>query len=281
MKRLIIECLKDTPSKNIVASLVSEGGWEDMGSDGEYSYRRKGDDVILSLPGLHIRTNDLDKRAAEFGFTPDVVIFPSEHASTSGMPALTVHPMGNFNGNDLGGNERELATPCPAMMTDCLRMIKERCTLPEFNICFEATHHGPFVDTPSFFIEIGSDENYWPRKDAAELLASVIRDVPETNDYPAVVGFGGGHYAPRFTELALSYKVNFAHMLPNYQWMGHDDEDIARMIKLAIDRSGTKLSFIHRKSMKGMEAQKLRELGESVGAEWVDWKDWEPLTGNR
>jgi D-aminoacyl-tRNA deacylase len=34
---------------------------------------------------------------------------------------------------------------------------------------------------------------------------------------PVAIGIGGGHYAPRFTDLALKKKASFGHMIPNYQ----------------------------------------------------------------
>ncbi|MBR1888981.1 MAG: hypothetical protein IJ810_03415, partial [Candidatus Methanomethylophilus sp.] len=95
-----------------------------------------------------------------------------------------------------------------------------------------------------------------------------------------VIGVGGGHYAPRFTELALSSKVNFGHMLPNYQMEGRSDEDVAASIRKATEASRTECVFIHRKSMKGSQATHLREMAESMGCEVMRSEDFEPLTGN-
>ena len=84
------------------------------------------------------------------------------------------------------------------------------------------------------WLEIGSDESCWGRSDAADIQSRVLAKVREKNDYVSVVGLGGGHYAPRFTELALSHKVNFGHMLPNYQMEGRSDEDVAASIRKAM-----------------------------------------------
>lgn len=117
----------------------------------------------------------------------------------------------------------------------------------------------------------------WPRKDAADLLATVVRETAETEPYATMFGVGGGHYAPRFTEIALGYKVDFGHMLPNYQMEGKDDEEISRMLALAAEATGTKTAYLHRKSMKGAQAQKVRDLGEALGIEWMRSEDLEPL----
>lgn len=279
-RRLIVLCRKDVSSVNIVEHYMREGAWQDLGSDGYADYSRCGDDVVMSIPDLHIYCDGLDGRARAFGFDPDVVIFPSEHASSSGMPALTVHPIGNYNGSDLGGRSHTLVKAHPSMMGDALRLIKGRSVTGDFNICFEVTHHGPYMETPAFFLEIGSDERHWGRDDDAALQASVLRDVPDGNGYPIVIGLGGGHYAPRFTELALSRKVNFGHMVPNYQTEGRSDEEVATMIRNAAECSGTKVAFLHRKSMNGPTAARLTSLAESVGCEVVKSDCFEPLDGN-
>jgi len=278
--RLIVRCEKDYASRNICEGLVRQGGWEDFGSDDLCTYLRRGDDLLMNLPAKHLYSDDLDKRAMGMGFRPDVAIFPSVHSSESGMPALTVHPIGNYNDADYGGRERELVRAAPALMTSMLRTISSKCSVPGFNVCFEVTHHGPWLETPSLFLEIGSDITSWERPELGELQAEVIRDT-EAEDYPVLIGVGGGHYAPRFTEVALGFKANFGHMIPNYQMDNRSDEDIARMLSSAAKASGTDMAYLHRKSMKGPQAQRIKALGESVGLQWVRSEDLEPLTGNR
>ena len=275
--RLIVLCRKDVASVNICESLMNQGGWDDYGSDDLCTYLRRGNDLLMDLPGKHLYTDDLDKRAAALGFKPDVVVFPSVHSAESGRPALTAHPIGNYNDAMYGGRAQKLSPAAPAMMSDALRLIKERCDMPEFSVCFEVTHHGPWIETPTFFLEIGSDMQNWPRKDAGELQAGVLRDCSGSEDYPVVFGVGGGHYAPRFTEMVFELKVNFGHMLPNYQMEGRSDEEIVRMLTEAKRASGTEMAYLHRKSMKGAEAQRLKSLGESVGVQWMRSEDFEPL----
>jgi len=279
MHRLIVFCRKDYASTVICEALSEQGGWDDYGSDDLCTYLRRGDDLLMQLPEKHLYADDLDKRAEAMGFRPDVVIFPSVHSSGSGMPALTVHPIGNYNDAEYGGKDRTLVKAAPHSMSASLRAIRDECTLEGFNICFEVTHHGPWLETPTYFIEIGSDMTNWTRKDAGELQASVIRDtVP--SEYPVLIGVGGGHYAPRFTEVALGFKADFGHMLPNYQMENRSDEEISLMLSHAAEASGTELAYLHRKSMKGPQAQRIKALGESLGLQWVRSEDLEPLTEN-
>ncbi len=278
MRRLIVRYEKDIASRNIVDRFLSFGEWSDAGTDSEgRRYVSNGDDIVVYLQHQHIHAEHIDRYAAEIGFHPDIVIFPSVHSASSGIPALTVHPIGNYHDALYGGEAGKLVPSCPMIMSDMLRTIKAICSIPEYQICFEATHHGPYLDTPSIFLEIGSDESCWGREDAAEVQAKVLDLVREKNETINVIGIGGGHYTPRFTELALSHKVNFGHMIPNYQLEGFDDEDIASSIKKAMAASATKLGYIHRKSMKGSQATKLRTLAESVGCELLQSDDFEPL----
>lgn len=281
MHRLLVRYEKDIASSNIVDTYITKGDWKEAGTDAEgRRYITDGNDMIVYLQHRHIMAEHIDRDAADLGFRPDLVIFPSVHSAQSGIPALTVHPVGNYHEAQYGGEAGRLARTCPSLLTDTLRSIRRNCRIPEYNICFEVTHHGPYLETPAFFLEIGSDASCWGRKDAAEIHANVLADVREKNDYPSVIGIGGGHYAPRFTELALSAKVNFGHMLPNYQMDGFDDEDVASSIKKAMEASGTKMAYLHRKSMKGAQAARILAAGESVGCEFMKSEDFEPFTEN-
>ncbi len=251
-----------------------------MGSDGTNSYLSHGDTVMVTIPDMHVRHEDLDKEVEAFGVKVDEVIVMSKHSAKSGRPALTAHPIGNYHENMYGGKAETLVRPAAALMTSALRLIVQKNDMPENQLCFEVTHHGPFMEKPTFYIEVGSEQTHWENKHAAEILAHVIDELEPNYDDPTVVGVGGGHYAPRFTEVALKFKVNFGHMLPNYQMEERDDEDIVRMIKMACEASDTKAVYLHRKSMKKPEERHIASLIESCGFEIVSSKDLEPISGN-
>ncbi len=225
---------------------------------------------MVTIPDQHIYHEDLDKEVEDLGVKVDEVIVMSKHSAKSGTPALTAHPIGNYHENEFGGREGALVKANPALMTDALRRIVQRNDMPENQLCFEVTHHGPWMEKPTFYIEVGSVQEQWENKHAAEILAHVIEELDPHPEYPVAVGMGGGHYAPRFTEVALNFKVNFGHMLPNYQIEGRDDEDIVRMLKLACEASDTKLVYFHKKSVKKPEARRLSSLIESAGFEQID-----------
>ncbi len=265
MSRLLICSELDLSSANMRAALMEMHYWEDLGESGGARFSVCGDTYMMSIDDMHICHDNLDVQAAEFGIRVDNVIVMSKHSARSGKSALTTHPIGNYHGNEFGGRERALVRPSPALMSDALRRMVTYNDVPDVQACLEVTHHGPWLERPTFYIEIGSDESHWGDKHSAEILARVISDLEPHDEYPVVIGVGGGHYAPRFTDLILTHRVNIGHMLPAYQMEGADDEDIVRMVTDACTCTGTDQVYIHKKSMKRSKERRIIELISSAG----------------
>jgi len=274
--RLLVCSLSDIPSVNMKCQLFKKRSWDELGSNGKDTFYTCDKGVVMITPDLHIRLEDLDRRIEEFKLDIDEVVFMSRHSATSGEAAMTVHPIGNFKENKYGGKEKTLVRSNPPLMTDALRKISQYNDMGNFRVCFEVTHHGPWLERPTFFIEIGSDAKNWGNERAADILSDVILNM-EPNDYDTAIGVGGGHYAPRFTEVALEYKINFGHMLPNYQLEHSDDVEVIRMVKDAAAASDTKLVYIHRNSMKGSEEKRISELIRSAGFELISSSNLEHI----
>ncbi|MCL2786526.1 MAG: D-aminoacyl-tRNA deacylase [Methanomassiliicoccaceae archaeon] len=260
MFKLLLCSEEDTASVNIRDALTAHGGWED---DGNFLYR--GDMVMMSVKEMHIRAENIDERAKGAGLDVKEMIFLSRHKAASGIPTLTVHPIGNFHNADLGGRPRTLVKASPRTMSGLLRSLTSSDT-GIFQTSFEVTHHGPWVSVPSTFIEIGSDEPQWNNKDAARIIASAILGAEENNGATAI-GIGGGHYAPRFTEVAVNNGLNFGHMMPEYAFRDSDEEDLMRMIRESAIASDTKLAYVHKRSMKGEMARRVIDAVTSCGLE--------------
>lgn len=276
MARLLVCTPDDPPSANMKEALLGMGDWEDMGSDGSNSYLSCGDDVLMTISGRHIRAEGIDSVAERFGIHCDEVVFMSRHSAASGKPTLTVHPFGNYGAADFGGRPGKLSPSAPESMTGMLRRIAEINGLEEYSVSFEVTHHGPLIGTPGYFIEVGSEETHWGDKRAAEVLAHALLTA-ERADGPRLIGVGGGHYAPRFTELVLSHRACIGHMVPAYQTEGVDNEEVARRISAAAEMTGAEAAYVHRKSMKKPEERRITGIIESLGLDTVSSKDLDPL----
>ncbi len=279
MSRLLVCCPEDIPSVNMAEYLRRNGDWEDMGKDpAGNSYIRRGNDVMVTIPGLHITSEDLDDAARSFGIDVDEVVFMSRHKAASAIPTLTVHPIGNYKAADFGGRPETLVRSSPSSMSQALRLISRYNDTGLFKVSFEVTHHGPYLETPTYFIEIGSDMTHWPDRHAAEILGRVLEDVEPAEGHVKAIGVGGGHYAPRFTEMVLGYRIDIGHMVPGYQLDGMDDETVVRYLNQASAATeGTRCVYLHKKAFKKPEQRRMEELISSAGFEIVSSKDLDPL----
>ena len=276
MSRLLVCYEQDLPSFNMKEQLIKKLEWEDLGSDGTNSYLKNDNNILMTIDRMHVHAENIDRKAEEFGIKVDDMVVLSRHSSSSGKPTLTVHPIGNYRTNEMGGQAETLVKADPHLMTATLRRMASINKDPVYSVSFEVTHHGPYVDVPTIYIEIGSDENHWGDKVAAEVLVDSLLSAEE-KDHPVVIGVGGGHYAPRFTDLVLSMKVDMGHMVPNYQINEASDEDVSRMISSAAKATGTDMVYVHRNSMKGPEERRVNGIIDSLGLQRVSSKDFESL----
>ncbi|MGI5939001.1 MULTISPECIES: D-aminoacyl-tRNA deacylase [Methanoculleus] len=185
----------------------------------------------------------------------DLIIFISRHSSVHPTPALTVHVTGNYETADLGGEPGMLAPAAPAWMHAVLQNLAARA--PEgYRVSYEVTHHGPTaLAIPSFFVEIGSTAAEWADPMAGRAVAeSILSAAPlETIN---LLGFGGTHYAVRQTEIALSSRGAFGHIVPTRQIGAINPESIRRMQ----EASSAVAAYVDRKSLSSDEAGRIERL---------------------
>ncbi len=263
---LIISSEADTASINLRDRLLEMSEWKE---DGEFDNRtiwelvndsgdfcKKGTRLI-TIEELHIHAEGIDKKwINQTNLDIENIVFLSRHKAASGRPSLTVHPIGNWGTADYGGKEGEISGATPEWMTGLLLNIRKN-RIPGYDVCFEATHHGPLLETPTMFLEIGSSESEWEMKEPAEaLVKSLLELEPATG--VNVIGIGGGHYTPRFTEAAFSHEVCFGHMVANYGVSVLNPE----LVTNAISRSKAEGIYFHRKGMKKSEYRKWRNWAE-------------------
>ena len=272
--KLIVTSSEDPASMNIRARLLETGGWSEKADFGDHPLLFKDDFRMIQVDRIHLEEDFIDERVAQHTGEPvDVVIFASRHRAESKIPTLTVHPIGNYTAADFGGKPGVLCRTSPHFMTSALRELNGRAKGMGFNVSFETTHHGPIVDSPAFYIEIGSYEELWEREDAAEAIADSILNIKDES-HPVVLGVGGGHYAPRYTEITLSRRVSFGHMAANYALAALD----ANMILQMASKSGqAKMVYFNKKSMPKPAYRELREKFSSCGVAEISSEDLEFL----
>ncbi|MCI4358337.1 MAG: D-aminoacyl-tRNA deacylase [Thermoplasmata archaeon] len=217
--------------KDPVAALVGEGlpSGEATGESVEGTPIRRIAQGVLLLrrPGLHIYDEHLDRHLPTGLRSPGIpLVFPSVHRSERGVRCFTVHSLGNVGEAEVGGERARLNPAAPRLATDALRRMHEAGGELGLPATYEATHHGPALDLPSMFAEIGFAEDDSPPAEAARALARILPVLQEDERDHVVVGVGGGHYAPHFTDLALKRRWAFGHILSRHALADADPKTI-------------------------------------------------------
>lgn len=251
---------------------------------------------MVYLPDGLLFEDHLDRRWNRFtGELVQEVIFPSRHVAASGQASLTLHPIGvpHLQQGEIGpyGGIGGVAPPPSSRLAPWWRMLlQEAKTSPEvdeFDLSLEVTHHGPHLETPCLFIEVGSTEATWDHLGAARVLANIMRkgllgedttswDPSKHAGQTVVVTLGGGHYAPRANLLGALEGVWIGHMLATYAMpFEQDGEHVGGNWRQALDAAleATKVSFpggdlvcsMDKKAFRGWQRQAIRAHLEALG----------------
>lgn len=206
---------------------------------------------LITIKSEHIYADWIEKK-----YPSDIYIVASRHSAESGMPSLTVHPTGNWGKAIYGGENKKLSFAPAQNMLSALKYLKAR-KVDGFSVSYEVTHHGPTLDTPIMFVEVGSSPKEWRDGEAVAVVAEAIIRALRVEDVETAVGVGGGHYAPRFTEIALKRGVAFGHILPKYAIKYAD----RGMLKQAVEKTIPRPKYFAVQGA-GEEIQEiLKELG--------------------
>jgi len=176
------------------------------------------------------------------------------------MPCLSTHVPGNFSENAFGGNRGELAIAPSTVIGGILRKLNDK-KMKDFEISLEVTHHGPTgLDKPVVFVEAGSSEKQWNNLNACAAVAEAIMTFEPKGR--SAIGFGGPHYAPKFTKLVLEEWAT-GHICPKYHFNSLDEEMFRQMVEKTVPKPETAL--IDKKGTKGWFKNKVKELADAFG----------------
>lgn len=259
MTTLLIVSEPDVASTIQGEALLARGGWKTIEEIEDCAaWKHANADIHLWWLASGVLMEDyLDLRFKKAtGITPKDVIFLSRHYAASGRPSLTLHVIGvpgeipHGEPAEFGGVKGVVVPPNPRFAAwyrmMCLASDVHKL-IPEFEMTIETTHHGPLLEAPTMFIEIGSSESHWDRRDAAEAWADVITeafgldgstpnpiitgdwwslDVETKAQQRVMIGVGGGHYAPRHTDVLRKTNCWAGHQIANYALEMERPEDV-------------------------------------------------------
>ena len=219
---------------------------------------------LREFEGLHIQLEEV-----ELAFkAPECIIFVSRHVGETGA-LLTAHYTGNFGEAKFGGMPRELSRACPNLHKAIIDALRKYAP-PNYEVGIECTHHGPSdVNVPSMFVEIGSSEQEWGDVEAAKSVAKAVMSIkgkgPDCEKI--IVGFGGGHYIPRFERIIRETDWAIGHVVAD--WCLEEIERLdGEMIKNIFDKSGSNRCIVVNGNLELEKA--IKDAGyEIVGEKWV------------
>ena len=200
---LIIASKKDKAGINITTALSQYG---------KYNFYLVDDEIIYTES---LDLNKINKY--------DFIIFASKHKSEKKEKTLSIHAPGNWKNADFGGEPEKVCPASALFQKQFFEILNENVKeyeLKDYNVTLECTHHGPLINKPCVFVEIGSTEFEWNDRRAAFVMAKTIKETIEKyqeNPYREIaIGIGGPHYCPNFNKIQLNSNVALSHIIPEY-----------------------------------------------------------------
>lgn len=260
--KLIVVSEADPISMLVGRILVEEHGFKSI-RDGLYM---RGDIGLRVIKERHVHANGLGE-----DLKPELQVIASTHRSEAGVKALLTHPIGNWGDEALvGGFPRTLSPTSAIALYGALQALRDAVSslgLNEWSIGLEVTHHGPATSIPTIFVEAGGPLCEALDRGALEAVARACIAACEIGSGPPpAVGFGGGHYAPSFTRLALAEEYSFGHMCPKYA-MPVDRALIEQAFEKTVERP--RLAIIDWKGLRGQDRELLLLTLRDLGVDWV------------
>lgn len=196
----------------------------------------------------------------------DYLVVLSKHSGTPDHPIFTAHAPGNFGRAKYGGDHFKLSIAIPSLMKEYLLAASRRAGEVGYWVGFEPTHHGPTLDIPTAFLEIGCDERAWNDERGLKVASeSTLEAIESWRDgkFLAAVAFGGPHINEHFTkvELLTRFAIGHAARKLDAEWV---DEE---MVRQAIARSSEPVShaIVDNKGLRGEDKERVEEALRKLG----------------
>jgi len=261
----IVYSTADLVSENIAKGLVASHAFEEI-REGVLACEENKDLLVYRIDSPLLSAEFLDSVGLQ------VLYVLSRHKSEAGVGAMTVHATGNWGPEArLGGKPKQLSQAAPVEMLSALMKLGRINVRVEKT--YEATHHGPLLKTPSFFIELGGEEEMLKSKELASKMAEAVFDsasevINKQAAFSKVVfGVGGTHYPRKFSELAIEKGYAFSHIMAKYAVKNPAGSYNTDMFEQAVSRSSKppECAVVEWKSLnvelRNCVTKKLEEVG--------------------
>ncbi|MEN7982570.1 MAG: D-aminoacyl-tRNA deacylase, partial [Nanoarchaeota archaeon] len=141
----------------------------------------------------------------------------------------------------------------------------------KYNLTMEATHHGPLIEKPCIFVEIGSTIDEWKNSRAGFVIAKTIhktiQEFKENKYHEIAFAIGGPHYCPNLNKIQLKSNVAISHVIPQYALPLTDE-----MVKEAVEKTEEEIDFAVL-DWKGLgNAESRKQIIEILDKNYVSYK---------
>jgi len=269
---LVVASRKDTASLNIAKHILNHYPFSVTGETFQENPTFSADINRKKLTLIMLNEEAINAQYLPQSFTHlSLIVFISRHSSTSGTPTLSVHTPGNFAAAELGGLPKQVSiSPATAMRNalKALMLFKEGMKL-EYEVSYECTHHGPSLNVPAMFVELGSSPKQWGDSKAAEAVAHAAMSAIGkfgVSEKTAVLGIGGTHYNQRFTRMALDGEAVFGHMIPKYAVPWVDAEMLRQCVEKTVEK--VDCAILDWKGIKSADKPQLLKALAEIGLQY-------------
>ena len=236
MKFAIIVSKKDTAGLNIAKHLEKQG----------IPVHREEKDIIY--------LENIDKNPELRNY--DFIIFASRHKGAKSK-LLSLHAPGNWRKADFGGKPNKVCPTSALFLKHIFKILNKN--KEDYPASLEVTHHGPYIEKPCCFIEIGSNEEDWKDEKAAEIIAETIKQAITSKPDKAIssILIGGGHYNQAGNKIMLRADYAIGHIIPKHMLEFIDENMINEAINKTIPKP--EIILLNWKGL-GQYKQKVKDL---------------------
>jgi len=207
-----------------------------------------------------IYAENIDKKFPAGNF----FIFATKHKSQEARKTFSIHAPGNFKKAELGGQDSKICFTSSLFLKHLFQVLNQEAKNSDYEVTMEVTHHGPYLNKPCCFIEIGTTEKQWKDEEAGKIIARTIKKAinsfesnKEKEKWKAAIGIGSPHYCPNFNKIQLNSEYAISHIIPSYVF-----PITLETLKEAIEKTQEKveIAILDWKGMKGEERQETIKL---------------------
>ncbi|RLG50304.1 MAG: hypothetical protein DRN96_08030 [Thermoproteota archaeon] len=197
----------------------------------------------------------------------ELAVFLSRHSGRS-PPVLSTHVTGNFGEASLGGESGKLSIAPASKMKLFLMEASRQAESIGYEAAFECTHHGPTLDCPVMFAEVGSKlENWLDRRAASAVGEAVAYALEERRSFPAAVAFGGPHINRRYTRAMVEGELAIGHAMSKHYTHLISESLVEYCVARTLEPVSTAL--VDWKGMRGAERRRLLEALSKLGIPYI------------